>query len=308
MNEQPLPLLVVIAGATAIGKTSLSIALAKHFQSVILSADSRQCYQEMHIGTAKPDLEEQEGVPHYFIDSHSISETLTAVDYEEYALQHLTEIFKKHSIAIVVGGTGLYIQALLQGFDDMPVIDKKIEEEIFNLYDEKGMVWLQETLRTTDPEYEQAGLKMDNPHRMLRALVFKKSTGQSITHFRKGKNKERPFRSLLIALDMPREKLYDRINQRVGIMVENGLLEEAKSLFPLRGNKNLDTVGYREIFDYFDEKISLEEAIELIKRNTRRYAKRQITWFKKMDGVEWFDAKDVEGIIQRIDKAIKNEN
>lgn len=209
MSEASLPLLVVIAGPTAVGKTAISIALAKYFDTAVLSADSRQCYKEMNIGTARPSLEEQDGVAHYFVASHSIKEPLTAVDYETYALRALEEVFQKKNIAIVCGGTGLYIQALLEGFDEMPAIDKGIEAAVIKSYEEKGLEWLQSQIQEKDSSYVEEGLPLDNPHRMLRALIFKLSTGQSIIEFRKGSKKERPFNTILIGLDRPRTELYD---------------------------------------------------------------------------------------------------
>src|SRR5690554_650120 len=303
MSEASLPLLVVIAGPTAVGKTAISIALAKYFDTAVLSADSRQCYKEMNIGTARPSLEEQDGVAHYFVASHSIKEPLTAVDYETYALRALEEVFQKKNIAIVCGGTGLYIQALLEGFDEMPAIDKGIEAAVIKSYEEKGLEWLQSQIQEKESSYVEEGLPLDNPHRMLRALIFKLSTGQSIIEFRKGSKKERPFNTILIGLDRPRTELYDRVNLRVDQMMMQGLLEEANELYPNRSLKNLDTVGYRELFEYLDGSISLQDAVEKIKRNSRRYAKRQITWFKRMENIQWFEPEELEAIIQHIESS-----
>lgn len=303
MSEESLPLLIVIAGPTAVGKTSISIALAKHFNTAVLSADSRQCYKEMNIGTAKPSLEEQDGVAHYFVATHSIKDALTAVDYETYALQVLTEIFQEKKIAIVCGGTGLYIQALLEGFDEMPAIDKEIEASIFQSYEENGLEWLQTEIQEKDSDYVEEGLPLDNPHRMLRALVFKLSTGQSIVEFRRGSKKERPFNTILIGLDRPRTELYGRVNLRVDQMMMQGLLEEATDLYPNRSLKNLDTVGYRELFEYLDGGISLQDAVEKVKQNSRRYAKRQITWFKRMENIQWFEPEELDAIIQHIESS-----
>lgn len=302
-NKDKKPLLIVIAGPTAIGKTSVSVQLAQHYQTEVLSADSRQCYKEMYIGTARPDKEEQKGIPHHFIASHSIHDSLTAIDYEEYALNTLNSIFEKKPIAVLCGGTGLYIKALTEGFDEMPAVDKNIEKELFQKYKEKGITWLQNEVQKQDPLFpkDQA---LNNPHRMLRALVFKYSTGKSIQEFRKGKKKERFFNTLFIALNTDREILYDRINKRVDIMVDNGLIEEAKTLYPFKHLKNLDTVGYRELFSAFDGEISIEEAIEKIKQNTRKYAKRQITWLKREKNVHWFKPEDIDKIIHKVDEIL----
>ncbi|HLS71815.1 MAG TPA: tRNA (adenosine(37)-N6)-dimethylallyltransferase MiaA [Chitinophagaceae bacterium] len=297
------PLLIVIAGPTAIGKTSISVQLAQHYQTEILSADSRQCYKEMRIGTARPNREEQKGIPHHFIASHSIHDSLTAIDYEEYSLRALKSIFQKKPIAILCGGTGLYIKALIEGFDEMPDIDKDIEKEILQKYKDNGLEWLQKEIQIQDPLFpkDQA---LENPHRMLRALVFKNSTGKSIQEFRKGNKKERPFDTLFFAINTDREVLYDRINKRVDLMVKEGLIDEAKSLYPYRHLKNLDTVGYRELFLAFDGEITIQEAIEKIKQNTRKYAKRQITWLKREENVQWFSPEDLNKIINKVDEVL----
>lgn len=294
------PLLIVVAGPTAVGKTSVSIALAKYYHTSILSADSRQCYKEMNIGTARPTLQEQDGIPHFFIASHSITQALTAIDYEDYALEILDNEFKKNNVIIVCGGTGLYLKALLEGFDEMPPIHPFIQKRVFEEYDLKGLTWLQKELKDFDPEYVARGLSMDNPNRMLRALIFAKSNHQSITQYQKGDKKERAFEAVLIGLNRPRFELYERINQRVDSMIAQGLLEEVKSLLPYQQLKNLDTVGYRELFDFLNGKISQEEAVEKIKQNSRRYAKRQITWFKKMEGITWFEPHQFQAILEHI--------
>ncbi|MEI8279783.1 MAG: tRNA (adenosine(37)-N6)-dimethylallyltransferase MiaA [Bacteroidota bacterium] len=288
----------VIAGPTAVGKTAIAIALAQRLGTSIVSADSRQCYCEMTIGTAKPGKEELQQVPHYFIDTHHIQDALTAADYETLALGYLEEIFATKDTAVVTGGTGLYIKALCEGLDNMPEIDDAIAHGVNEDYEEHGLPWLQQSVRAEDPDfYGQAEVK--NPARLLRALIFKRSTGESIVNFRTGAKKQRNFKIIKVGLELPREVLYERINQRVDHMMAAGLLQEVEQLYPHRQLKNLQTVGYTELFDYLDENYSLEEAVAKIKQNTRHYAKRQMTWFKKDAEMQWLpaDAADVVGQI-----------
>ncbi len=297
MNS-PKHTVYIIAGATAVGKTAIAIELAEKLGTSIISADSRQCYREMKIGTAKPTPQELARVHHYFINSHSITEDLNAADYEQLALGYLEEIFKEQDTAVVCGGTGLYIKALCEGIDEMPEVDRQIEQDINLQYKEQGLEWLQQTVQKEDPAFYDVG-EIQNHVRLIRALAFIRSTGKSITTFRTGQKKERPFRIVKIALEMPREVLYDRINRRVDIMMEQGLLEEAKALYPQKKLKNLQTVGYSELFDYMDGKYTLEEAVEKIKQHSRNYAKRQLTWFRKDKEYEWMDAKN-DNIISEI--------
>lgn len=279
--------LIVIAGPTAVGKTGLALDLATKFGTEIISADSRQCYREMNIGTAKPDKSELEAVPHHFINSHSIKDPVTVADFEKYALAQLSRIFRKHNVAILCGGTGLYIKAVCEGMDDMPEVDKETADSVQASYEEKGMVWLREQVAAEDPEFYAKG-EIQNPARLLRALTFKRSSGESILHYQSGQIKERPFEIIPIALDLPREILYERINRRVDNMMRKGLLEEVKSLLPYRKLKSLNTVGYSELFDHLEGKISLEEAVTGIKQHTRNYAKRQLTWLRKDRSWHWF--------------------
>ena len=281
--------LLVIAGPTAVGKTAISINLALQLHTSIISADSRQCYREMSIGTAKPSPSELAHVKHYFINDHSITEDLSAADYESIALTHLQEIFTTNNVAIACGGTGLYIKALCEGLDPMPPVNPAIEESTLKEYKSHGILWLQESLRTEDPDFFIRA-ELANPARLLRALTFKRSTGRSILEFRKGHRKIRPFRIIKTALDLPREELYNRINLRVDQMMSQGLLHELKNLYPHRHLKNLQTVGYAELFNYLDGNSSLEEAVEKIKQHTRNYAKRQLTWFRKDTEFTWFNA------------------
>lgn len=285
----------IIAGPTAVGKTGIAIQLAKRLNTSIISADSRQCYEEMSIGTAKPTPGELSEVKHYFVGEHPVSAALTAADYEIIALKYLDEIFSHSDTAVVVGGTGLYIKALTEGLDNMPEVSHEVATQVNEDYTIQGLSWLQQAVRNEDPEFYAHG-EIKNPARLLRALIFKRSTGASIIHFRTGEKKERPFDVVKIALDLPREVLYDRINRRVDMMMEDGQLEEAKALYPQRDLKNLQTVGYAELFDYFDGKMTLEQAVEKIKQNTRNYAKRQLTWFRKDKEFNWISADDPQAI------------
>lgn len=280
----------IICGPTAVGKTAFAIALAQHLQTEIISADSRQCFRELGLAVAKPSEEELNEIPHHFINSHSIFEELNAGIFEQYALDRVAAIFKNHSNAVMVGGTGLYIKSFCEGMDAMPGIDPIIREKITDQYQEKGLQWLQQEVAALDPLFwEQA--EQENPQRLMRALEMIRSTGISITTFRKQAKKERPFKIVKIGLELPRELLNQRINQRVDSMVENGLIEEAKNLLAYRNSNALQTVGYQELFDYFDGITSREKAIELIKQHTRQYAKRQMTWFKKDPEIQWLDAR-----------------
>lgn len=278
---------LLITGPTAVGKTSLAIQLAKQFHTEIISADSRQCYKEITIGVAKPSAEELQEVKHHFINSHSIHENLNAAAFEEYALSAAAEIFQQHDIAVMVGGTGLYIKAFCEGMDEIPAVDETIRKQLQDDYQQQGIEWLQQQLQTHDPLFAKEG-EMQNPQRMLRAMEVVLSTGQSILQYRKGEKRKRNFNIIKIGLDLPREELYQRINQRVDVMLENGLPEEAKSVHPLRHLNALQTVGYRELFDFFDGSSTLEQAIEKIKQNSRHYAKRQLTWFKRDEEMNWF--------------------
>ena len=283
--------LIVIAGPTAIGKTAAAIQLAQHFNTVILSADSRQFYKEMFIGTAKPSVDELAAAQHYFIDSHSVSEPFSVGDFEKQALALLDELFKIHHVVILVGGSGLYIKAVCDGFDNIPVADKGIRERLNLELEEKELAYLLEKLKIADPDYF-AEVDINNPQRVIRALEVFESTGNPFSSYRVANTNTRPFNIIKIALDMPRELLYDRINQRVDKMVEEGLLDEVRSLISYRQFNALNTVGYSEIFDYLDGKIKLDTAIEKIKQNTRRFAKRQLTWFRKDKDFHWFEANE----------------
>jgi tRNA dimethylallyltransferase len=281
----------VIAGPTAVGKTAIAIELARRLHTGIISADSRQCYRKMNIGTAKPSVAEQLEVKHYFIDSFPVTEELDAADYEKLALGYLDEIFFTHDAAVVCGGTGLYIKALCEGLDAMPGVDETIAEDVNSNYKTQGLGWLQEAVQREDPEFYASG-ETHNPARLLRALIFKRSTGSSILNFRTGAKKERKFHIIKVALELPRTVLYERIDKRVDTMMQQGLLNEVKRLYPQKQLKNLQTVGYSELFNYLDGTCSLDEAVDKIKQHTRNYAKRQMTWFRKDKGMHWFSADD----------------
>lgn len=271
---------IIVSGPTAAGKTAFAIDLALQKNTQIISADSRQCFKELNIGVAKPSPEQLKKVKHYFINSHSINEEVNAKIFEEYALKAVEEIFEHNDTAIMVGGTGLYIKAFSEGLDEIPFIDTEIRKKINGEYHLKGLQWLQDKIKKEDPLFFEMG-EMQNPQRILRALEVKLSTGKSIVEIQSGKKIKRDFEIQNILLDLPRPELYDNINRRVDQMMENGLLKEAESLFPYKNLNALQTVGYKELFDYFEGKISLAEAVDLIKKNTRHYAKRQMTWFRK---------------------------
>lgn len=277
---------IIIAGPTAVGKTAIGLAVAKYFQTSIISADSRQCYQELNIGVARPSVEELAEVPHYFIASHSIHQQVTAATFEEYALAKAEEIFQNRDVAVMVGGTGLYLKAFTDGMDAIPDVPKVIHDEVVNCYKREGIGWLQEQIRELDPQFYTYG-EIQNPQRMMRALEVVKWTGQSIHSFRKGEKKQRPFHVLKLALEQPREQLYQNINTRVDQMMVQGLLQEVEALSPFQHLNALQTVGYKELFDYYKGRLSLEEAVASIKQNTRHYAKRQLTWFRKDKEYLW---------------------
>lgn len=282
---------ILVAGPTAVGKTAVAIQLAKQFETEIISADSRQCYREMNIGVAKPSPEELATVSHHFIASHSIKEELNAGVFEQYALTKTQMLFTNHPVVVMTGGTGLYIKTFCEGIDEMPAIPSAIREKVIQLYETNGLQWLQEQVKQKDPIFWQSA-EQQNPQRLMRALAFTEATGKSITLFRAGKKVERPFQIIKIGLEMRRELLNERINQRVGVMMASGLLEEVKALFPFRHLNALQTVGYQEIFDYLEGKTDLKRAVELIQQHTRQYAKRQMTWFKKDSSIHWVNAAE----------------
>jgi tRNA dimethylallyltransferase len=279
----------IIVGPTAVGKTAFGIALAQHLQTEIISADSRQCFLEMSIGVAKPSTSELNAVPHHFINSHSIQQLVNVVDFENYALEKIETIFEKSDDAVMVGGTGLYVKAFCEGIDEIPAVDEAIRFQIRNAYDQKGIDWLQAELQTKDPQFAATG-EMKNPQRMLRALEVMLTTGRSIMQFQISQKVKRSFNIKKIGLDMPRNLLVERIDKRVDQMLADGLVAEAKGLMAYKHLNALQTVGYKELFEFFEGQISFEKAVEDIKIHTRQFAKRQMTWFKKDAEMEWLDA------------------
>lgn len=294
-NNPVVKTVFIIVGPTASGKTALSLQLAQHLNTSIISADSRQCYRELNIGVAKPTEEELSRVKHYFINSHSIHDNVTAQTFERYALQVADEIFGVNPFVVMVGGTGLYIKAFCEGLDDIPVIDGSVRENIIAQYSAAGMDWLQQQVIVNDPEYWQTG-EQQNPHRLIRALEVKLGTGHSITSFQKKQPVIRPFNIIKLGIDLPRNQLYDNINHRVDEMVRLGLTKEAESLLEFRHFNALQTVGYKEFFDFFNGKLSVNEAINAVKTNTRHYAKRQLTWFRKDPAIIWKPAFSMDFI------------
>ena len=277
---------IIIAGPTAVGKTSLAIDLAKHFGTQIISADSRQCFKELNIGVAKPSPTELNSVHHYFINSHSIQEEVNAGIYEQYALEATSTIFQNNPVAILVGGTGLYIKAFAEGIDIMPIIPSEIREQIISTYQSEGLSWLQNEIAAKDPAF-WAMSEQQNPQRLMRALEVVLTTGQSINQYRSNQKVDRPFNMIKIALELPRAQLVENINTRINNMMEEGLLEEVKTLLPYQHLNALQTVGYKEFFAHFNGECSLQQAINQLKINTRHYAKRQMTWFKKDTDFQW---------------------
>jgi len=297
LKNSPIKTVVIIAGPTAVGKTTVAIQLAKHFQTEIISADSRQCFKELNIGVARPSTEELQEIPHHFVASHSINEEVTAITFEQFALKKARELFQLHDIVIMVGGTGLYIKAFCEGLDMIPEIDPAIRQQVIQSYEASGISWLQQQLQEKDNAFYTTG-EMQNPQRMMRALEVVLSTGQSVLSFRKGQKAIRDFNIIKIGLELPKEELHRNIHTRVDAMMKAGLLDEVKELIPFKDLNALQTVGYAELFDYLDGKISLEKAIEQIKTHTRQYAKRQITWFKKDAEIQWFSPVQVKEMIE----------
>ena len=288
--------LIVIGGPTAIGKTSIAIRVANYFGIEIISADSRQFYQEMNIGTAKPTATELAQAPHHFINNLSIQDTYSVGAYEKEVLAKLEVLLEGYEAAILTGGSGLFIRAICEGLDEFPAVPDGIRARWMSQLETEGIEPLQKTLKEQAPLY-YTEVDIKNPHRLIRALSVIEASGQPFSNFRNQAPKERPFEIVPILLEMDRAQLYERINLRVDIMMEQGLLAEAQQLHPQRQLNALQTVGYEELFNYFEGKTSLEEAVELIKRNSRRYAKRQMTWFRKKSHWQRFDAKDVDGLL-----------
>lgn len=293
---------IIIAGPTAVGKTGVAMQIAANLGTAIVSADSRQCYTSMAIGTAQPAAADLQLVKHYFVNEFSPEMSISAAAFERLALGYLDDIFTHNNYAVVCGGTGLYIKALCEGLDEMPSVAPAIEQQINEQYQQFGLPWLQAELQRLDPNFFNSG-EISNPHRLQRALSFITATGESITAYRTGEKKTRPFKIIKFALDLPRPVLYDRINKRVDLMLQAGLLEEVRNLYQHKHLKNLNTVGYSELFEYLDGKCTLDEATEKIKQHSRNYAKRQLTWFRKDKEFMWIDA-DQPGLVNAILKMI----
>lgn len=285
MNKE----LIVISGPTAVGKTSLAINLAKEINTEIISADSRQFYKELNIGVARPSQKELNSIKHHFIGHISIQDNYNAGEYEAEAIEKINSLFQKYEKLVITGGSGMYIDAITKGMDNLPNVDKSIREELNELFKDNGITPLQEELMEKDIEYYNI-VDKQNHIRLIRALEIIRQTGKTFTSFRTNPKKKRDFKIKKFVLIRDREELIQRINQRVDIMVEEGLIEEARELYPFRDLNALNTVGYKELFKYFDKKISLKEAIEEIKINTRKYAKRQVTWFRKDKDYTWLSA------------------
>ena len=288
---------IVIVGPTASGKTAAAIEVAEYFDTEIISADSRQCFTELNIAVAKPTAEQLSLVPHHFINSHSITDNVTAADFERFALAAADRIFEKNNVAVICGGTGLYIKAFTEGLDTIPPTDNNIKNEIAEGYKLEGLEWLQNKIKETDPLFWEKG-EIQNPHRLLRALEVFMTTGISIIAQQKKIKKVRPFNIIKVGIEITREVLYDRINCRVDNMREQGLENEAKLLYPNKEMNALQTVGYRELFDFFEGKTTREKAFELIKQNSRNYAKRQLTWFKKDEEIIWLPQDEILSYLQ----------
>lgn len=305
--------LITIVGPTAIGKTALSISLAQHFKCEIVSCDSRQFFKEMTIGTAVPDNNELQAAKHHFIQNISIFDNYTVGDYEKEAITKLEELFQHNDYAILIGGSGLYVDAVLKGFDEFPEIDATIREKVAQEYEQNGITYLQEQLKKLDTNYyEKLTIEnpqtLQNPQRMMRFVEVCLGTEKPYSSFLNQKKNNRDFTPILIGLEAERPLIYDRINQRVDIMINNGLLEEAQHLYPNKALNALQTVGYRELFSYFDGEFTLPFAIEEIKKNTRRFSKRQLTWFKRNENTKWFNYLTPKNeIINFIDKNLKSK-
>ena len=281
--------LIVVVGPTAIGKTRLGIELAQHFKTEIISADSRQFFKEMSIGTAVPSETELKAAKHHFIQHISIEEDYSVGDFERDALEKLKEINDQKDVAVMVGGSGLYVDAVVKGLDNFPEVDPGIRIALKREFEAEGLDKLQEELRQKDPEYFSE-VDLRNPHRVIRALEICRGTGRPYSSFRKSSVQNRFFEPLYIGLTAEREVVYDRINRRVELMMQQGLLREAKNLFPMRDLNALNTVGYKELFKHLKQEWDLETAVAEIKKNTRRFAKRQFTWFRKNEKINWFEA------------------
>jgi len=298
--------LIIILGPTAIGKTDLSIEVAKHYNTEIISCDSRQIYKELSIGTAIPNPQQLHTVNHRMIQNHSITEYYNASDYEVEAMKNIEEIFDSHDQAIMSGGSMMFIDVVCNGIDDLPTIDPEIRKEIINRFEKEGLEPLRVELKRIDPEYYSI-VDLKNHKRILHALEIFYMTGKKYSELRTNTKKKRDFNIVKIGLNTDRSILHKRINARVDKMIEEGLIEEVRAVCPFRQLNSLNTVGYKELFDYFDNNITLDDAIELIKRNSRRYARRQLTWFNKDKEIKWFEPNQTQEIINYLDSTIREK-
>ncbi|SKC01087.1 tRNA (adenosine(37)-N6)-dimethylallyltransferase MiaA [Dyadobacter psychrophilus] len=303
MSERQKKYLIIIAGPTAVGKTALSIQIAKALNTEIISADSRQFFRELNIGTAKPTNEELAHVNHHFVNSHSISEIYSAGDFERDVLKLLETLFKAHDYVVMTGGSGFYVKAVSEGLDELPAPLPGLRESLTEKLNEKGLDVLQAEIRDIDPTFASTP-EINNPQRVVRALEVFYTTGTPISHYHLKKTQKRPFEQIMIALDRDRSELYSRIDLRMDIMLGNGLVAEAKDLLPYRAHHALQTVGYKEVYGFLDDQYDEKEMIRLLKQNSRRYAKRQLTWFRHQGNFEWFQADEYEKILAYIQARI----
>ncbi|MCF0050167.1 tRNA (adenosine(37)-N6)-dimethylallyltransferase MiaA [Dyadobacter sp. LJ53] len=305
MSESPKKYLIIIAGPTAVGKTVMSIQIARALNTEIISADSRQFFRELNIGTAKPTLEELAQVNHHFINSHSISENYSAGDFERDVLKLLETLFKKHEYVVMTGGSGFYVKAVSEGLDDLPAPLSGLRESLTEKLHINGLAPLQAEIREIDPTFASTP-EINNPQRVIRALEVFYTTGAPISQYHLKHTQKRPFEQILIALDRDRTELYNRIDLRMDMMLANGLVEEAKDLLPYRAHHALQTVGYKEVYGFLDNQYDESEMIRLLKQNSRRYAKRQLTWFRHQGKFEWFQANEYEKILTYIQARIQD--
>ncbi len=293
--------LILVMGPTAAGKTALALALAQHFQTEIVSADSRQVFRELPIGTAQPSAEELQRIPHHFIADRSVEHPFSAADFSREARQRIADLAVRYSTLIVCGGSGMYLQALVEGLDAMPDVPPEVRGDIAHQYQKRGLSWLQDEVKIHDPEYF-AVVDTQNPQRLMRALELVLGTGQRMSQLRAGKGDKLPYPVLKIGLDLPRPELYARIDARVEAMIEQGLEHEARAVFPFRERNALQTVGYQEWFDFFDGTSTRMEVAAKIKQHTRQYAKRQLTWFRRDTGIKWFHPGEISAIIAWVER------
>ena len=291
--------LIVLIGPTGVGKTELSLSMAEYFNTPIISADSRQIYSDLKIGTAAPTEEQLSRVKHYFVGTLKLDDYYSAAQYETDVMEKLEELFKTHSTVVLTGGSMMYIDAVCKGIDDIPTVDKETREIMISRYEQEGLDTLCAELKLLDPEYYNI-VDLKNHKRVIHALEICYMTGKTYTSFRKASKKERPFEIIKIGLTRDREELYQRINQRVDMMVADGLINEAKSVYPFKGLNSVNTVGYKELFNYFDGNYTLEEAIDKIKQNSRIYSRKQMTWFKRDEEITWFNPEQKDEIMKYI--------